>query len=89
MSGSGDIKPESPIISSSLNTPPQNNPRQRESTRQIFINVLDQANIPIDFFNDVLSKKRIFGFRTAMALSEDQHENIKAFVDKSEDEAMQ
>ena len=54
--------------------------------RQLFIDVLAQANIPDDFFKEILSKKRILSFRTAMSLDDDQYEDLRALVEKSKDE---
>ena len=35
------------------------------ATHQLFVEVLAQANILEDFFNEILIKKRILSFRTA------------------------
>ena len=81
-----EAKPDTPMTGEGAGASFTTLPKRRETTRQIFIDVLDQANTPVDFLNDVLLKKRIFGFQMTIALSNEQHENIKAFVDKTNDE---
>ena len=56
------------------------------ATRQLFIEVLAQTNIPEDFFKEILIKKRILSFRTAMPLNHNQYEDLRALVEKSKDE---
>jgi len=56
------------------------------ATRQLFIDVLAQANIPEDFFKEIFNKKRILSFRTAMSLGDDQYKDLRALVEKSKDE---
>jgi len=52
------------------------------ATRQLFIDVQAQANIPEDFFKEVLNKKRILSFRTDTSLDDDQYEDLRALVEK-------
>ena len=40
------------------------------ATRQLFIDMLAQANIPEDFFKEILIENRILSFRTAMSLDD-------------------
>jgi len=54
--------------------------------RQLFIDVLAQANIPEDFFNEILVKKRILSFRTARSLDDDQYEHLRKLVERSKDD---
>jgi len=48
------------------------------ATRQLFIDVLAQANISEDFVNEILIKKCILRFLTAMSLDDDQYEDLRA-----------
>jgi len=58
----------------------------QSATRQLFIDVLVQANIPEDFFKEILNKKRILSFRTALSLDDDRYDDHRALVEKIKDE---